>query len=84
MPEEIDTNNEDPLQKAITEYEELMGIKLNQGQRMIFTAGYQFALIDNKLMQCQKDAQAAREDCEEGEPKRWTPVRSKQDTSAES
>ena len=36
-------------EKALTQYEEIMQIKLSIGQRMIFTAGYNFALINNNL-----------------------------------
>jgi hypothetical protein len=39
---------------ALKEYEDIMGRKLSEGQRIIFIAGYNFALIDNKLMSCQK------------------------------
>ena len=42
-------------QKALIEYEGIMGIKLSVGQGMIFTAGYQFALINNNLTRDQKE-----------------------------
>ncbi len=45
----------DPIKKAIEEYENIMQIKLSEVQRLLFIAGYQFALIDHKLMSCQKE-----------------------------
>lgn len=46
---------EDPIKKAIEEYETIMQIKLSEGQRLLFITGYQYALIDHKLMSCQQE-----------------------------
>ena len=43
------------IEKVINEYENIMGIKLSISQRMVFTAGYTFSLIENDLMTDKKD-----------------------------
>jgi hypothetical protein len=46
----MDEMKKGTIEKAIDEYENIMGIKLSESQRIIFTAGYTFALIENDLI----------------------------------